>query len=157
MIVRTNADGAKIIIPDGNITRKLNALAKFNQNRVINGLWVKPSNDTAGNNIEISAGQAIVNNTYVNTSLVATINIGTYAPTYPWVTVYIATGSSTPTYKFSAVGASYPPGSTATEINGGILLAHIKNNGTTMNATMIDNQVRPKLFSDLKTWDKRVW
>lgn len=167
MIQRTLADGSKLIIPDGNITRKLNAIAKFEQNRVVHGMWVRPAGGTDGGyNIEVTAGQYRLGNTLYNVN-VATIQATIVGyPSYSYATVYIPSGSSTPTvWGFPTAATNYAPGTNEIKANastllGGnnfLVLAHIKNTQATYAATMIDNQVKPRLFSDTKTWDKHYW
>lgn len=157
---RTGSDSITVLIPDKKLTRRLDALTKLAENRIMDGCVVT-AEDTLKLNpaVNVSAGTFIIGNTRYDLSAGTVGGYGVAGgasyPAYLYGTIYIPSGKTTATAYFTASTAalSYAPG-VAQIGKEALLLAHVKITGTTLVATGIDMNVQPKLNWNIGDWDK---
>lgn len=175
--LRTLSDGSKYVTCDEKITRRLDALTKFEANHVISGCEVNPAYPAVTvatiNYVSIEAGVVVMNNQRKNVSAVASMGVGTWSYD-KYLTIYLpSTGAISAVPTIAMVG-SVMVGSTSTgycpdhNMQGTatvtvvprecILLAHLYRDASTATAvtiaSQINNNVKPRLYFDTIAWQK---
>jgi hypothetical protein len=164
--LRTLADGSKYVTCDEKITRRLDAITKYDANHVESGCAVIVPAVATLNCVGVEAGVIVMNNQRKTVNAVASLSVGTWTNAR-FATIYIpstAAVSINPTSAWVASSSTawcpdYNMQGTATTsvvAKESILLAHVYRDmaSSIVVASHLNNNVKPRLYFDTAAWTK---